>query len=87
MFTQTKTEVDCSPGASTEVVKKEKNGPRVWGEEEADDQGQQDDQPDEKNNIKQPHIRLALSRADTLAAIKSAPGQRHLHARLVRQGR
>ena len=41
----------------------------------------------EKNKIKQPHIRLALSRADTLAAIKSAPGQRHLHARLVRQGR
>ena len=24
MFTHTKTEVDCSPGASTEVVKKEK---------------------------------------------------------------
>ena len=82
MFTHTKKEVDCSAGggASTEVVKKEKkatdhaSGKRK--EQKKQKKKQHNQTPPataEKSKIKQPSIRLALSRAGTLAAMASAP--------------
>ena len=75
MFTHTKTEVDCSPGASTEKLSKRRKRPRTTrlakaeGAGEAEEKKQTNQTPPpataEKNKIKQPHIRLALSRADT----------------------
>ena len=81
MFTHTKTEVDCSPGASTEVIKKEKkatdhaSGKRKGQKKQKKKQTNQTLPPAtaEKNKIKQPHIGLALSRAGTLTAMDSAP--------------
>jgi hypothetical protein len=77
MFTHTKsktlTEVNCSPGASTEVVKKEKKAtvrPRIWqaeGAEKAEKKKPNQTPPRpataEKNKIKQPHICLALTQS------------------------
>ena len=56
------------------------HGPRVWQkrkEQEKQKKKQTNQTPPpataEKNKIKQPHIRLALSRAGTLTAMDSAP--------------
>ena len=82
MFTHTKTEVDCSPGASTEVVKKEKKATNHASGKRKEQKKAEKKKPNqtpprpataEKNKIKQPHIRLALSRAGTLTAMDSAP--------------
>ena len=82
MFRHTKTEVDCSPGASTEVVKKEMATDHAPGKQKKQKKQNKKKQTTnqtpppataEKSKIKQPHIRLALSRAGTLAAMDSAP--------------
>jgi len=84
MFTHTKTEVDCSPGASTELscqFKKEKKATNHAPGKRKEQRKQKKKKPNqtpppataEKNKIKQPHIRLALSRAGTLTAMDSAP--------------
>jgi hypothetical protein len=85
MFTHTKTarggllarcvDASCQKG-------KEGHGPRVWQADGAEE-AEEEDEPNqyqtpptataEKNKIKQPHIRLALSRAGTLTAMDSAP--------------
>eukprot|EP00964_Phaeocystis_antarctica_P155670 scaffold124931_cov39-Phaeocystis_antarctica.AAC.1 len=77
MFTHTKKEVDCSPGASTEEKKAtdHASGKRKEQKKQKKKQDKQTPPPAtaEKNKIKQPHIRLALSRAGTLTAMDSAP--------------
>ena len=74
MFRHTKTEVDCSPGASTEVVKKEMATDHAPGKQKKQNKQNKKKQATnqtpppataEKSKIKQPHIRLALSRAGT----------------------
>ena len=75
--------MDCSPGASTEVVQEgDGHGPRAWEAQKKQKKKQKNkkqttNQPPpataEKSKIKQPPIRLALSRAGTLAAMDSAP--------------
>ena len=79
MSTRTKTEA-CLPGASPEVVKKEKAATSHTSEKKKEKttiSSQTTNQAlpatTQKNKINQPHIRLALSRADTLAILKSAP--------------
>ena len=65
MFTHTKTEMDCSPGASTEVVKKEKKATNHASGKRKEQKKQKKKKPNqppppataEKNKIKQPHIR------------------------------
>ena len=68
------------PGASPEVVKKEKAATSHTSEKKKEkttisSQATNQALPEttQKNKINQPHIRLALSRADTLAILKSAP--------------
>ena len=78
MSTRSKTEVDCSPSASTEVVKKEnKATDHASGKQKKQKKQMTNQTPPPataaKKKIKQPHIRLALRRADTLAALNSAP--------------
>ena len=66
----------CQKGGGEE---EEGHGPRVWQKrkEQKKQKKKQSQTPSpvtaEKNKIKQPHIRLALSRAGTLTAMDSAP--------------
>ena len=78
MSTRSKTEVDCSPSASTEVVKKEnKATDHASGKQKKQKKQMTNQTPPPataaKKKVKQPRIRLALRRADTLAALNSAP--------------
>jgi hypothetical protein len=77
MFTHTKTEVDCSPGASTEVVKKEKKAT----DHASGKRKEQKKQKKKQTNQAQPRRHL-----DCYGLCPQAQAQRH-HARLVRQGR
>lgn len=79
MVTCATTEVDCLPGASAEIVKKEKKATHHTSgkKKEKTTKGSSTTNQTlpataQRNKIKQPHLRLALSRADTLAAMKPA---------------
>ena len=94
MFTHTKsktlTEVNCSPGASTEVVKKEKKATNHASGKRKEQKKAEKKKPNqtpprpataEKNKIKQPHICLALSQLrrhlDCYGLCPRAQAQRH----------